>query len=381
MKKHIKTTVIIAMLFGFVLSISACGNAGESTEIANTTVSEVEQSEEIETKTDTPKKQNNSAKEANGTVLLAGNYIIGEDLLEGKYSFHVTSGYGKFMLFDSYEDYKTDDYDYFLRFDVAAEDVDFMDYATNYIANLRLQNGECLVISDSAVVECSGTIEDFGIEGMLVPGCYIIGEDFLYEKASFAVEDGYGKFMIFTSYDDFVEDDYSYIERYDVAASNVDFMDYATSIINNVRFENGECIIISDSAKLSYGEEAYISSIDSENTSQSNKEKQFSESTEEESIKKEETGAVPESDGIRPEIKEVIDSYEGIVDEYVAFMEKYSSTDDVLSLMDDYTEYVSKLADFTEQFESLEDEDLNDAEMKYYAEVALRVEKKLIDVL
>lgn len=56
-----------------------------------------------------------------------------------------------------------------------------------------------------------------------------------------------------------------------------------------------------------------------------------------------------------------MDSYEAFIDEYVAFMKKYSDNPSDVSLLADYTKYMSKYADMVEKFDKWESEDLNDA--------------------
>lgn len=97
----------------------------------------------------------------------------------------------------------------------------------------------------------------------------------------------------------------------------------------------------------------------------------------EEEIKEEDSEAVS-SDLIRPEMKEAIDAYEDFVDEYIAFMEKYGDSDgNDLSLLLDYTNFMSKLTDYTDKMEKMED-DMTDAEMVYYLEVMNHCNEKII---
>ncbi|MBR3001844.1 MAG: hypothetical protein IKF39_12670 [Oscillospiraceae bacterium] len=82
--------------------------------------------------------------------------------------------------------------------------------------------------------------------------------------------------------------------------------------------------------------------------------------------------------GIRPEIKEAIDSYETFINSYCEFMESYDSTN--LTMLAKYTELMTTYVDVTEKFEAMEDQDLNDEELKYYTEVSLRCSSKLLEV-
>ena len=84
--------------------------------------------------------------------------------------------------------------------------------------------------------------------------------------------------------------------------------------------------------------------------------------------------------GMRPEFKEAMDSYEAFFDEYCDFMEKYSKNPNDLGLLSDYADFMSKYFDYMEKLENWEDEDLNDAELRYYTEVTLRIEKRLLSV-
>ncbi len=80
------------------------------------------------------------------------------------------------------------------------------------------------------------------------------------------------------------------------------------------------------------------------------------------------------------DFKEAMDSYENFINEYVDFMKKYSANPTDLSLLTDYSSYMSKYADFVASFEKWESEDLNTAELAYYVDVQARVSKKLLDV-
>ena len=86
-----------------------------------------------------------------------------------------------------------------------------------------------------------------------------------------------------------------------------------------------------------------------------------------------------DNNAIDPEFKAAMDSYEEFMDEYVAFMKKYKANPSDLSLLTDYANYMSKYADFVEDFEKWEDEEMNAAETAYYIDVQARVSKKLLE--
>ena len=83
---------------------------------------------------------------------------------------------------------------------------------------------------------------------------------------------------------------------------------------------------------------------------------------------------------IRPEYKEAIDSYEAFFDEYIDFMTVYSESENPLSLLSEYLEYMTKLSDCMEKFDALEDDAANTAETAYYLEAQLRITQKLLSV-
>lgn len=85
-------------------------------------------------------------------------------------------------------------------------------------------------------------------------------------------------------------------------------------------------------------------------------------------------------DMIRPEFKEFMDSYEAFYDEYIAFMKEYENADsnDALIMMGDYMNYLTKYSEFMEKLDSIDENELTDAEALYYAEVTLRVSQKML---
>ena len=91
-------------------------------------------------------------------------------------------------------------------------------------------------------------------------------------------------------------------------------------------------------------------------------------------------------DEIRPEFKKMMDQYEEFFDEYIAFMENYTNESNdnpmaVLGMLQDYLDWLEKYNEVIEEFESVGDSDMTTAEARYYAEVSLRIEKKLLAVL
>lgn len=85
-------------------------------------------------------------------------------------------------------------------------------------------------------------------------------------------------------------------------------------------------------------------------------------------------------DGMRPEFKAAMDSYETFMTDYVDFMKKFEENPSDLSILADYADYMKKYADFVEDFEAWDEEEMNNAEMAYYIDVQARVSKKLIEI-
>lgn len=85
-------------------------------------------------------------------------------------------------------------------------------------------------------------------------------------------------------------------------------------------------------------------------------------------------------DGMRPEFKAAMDSYEDFFDEYCEFMKKFKANPSDFELLNAYADFMDEYADYMEKLDEWEGEDMNEAELKYYTEVTLRIEKKLLEV-
>ena len=83
---------------------------------------------------------------------------------------------------------------------------------------------------------------------------------------------------------------------------------------------------------------------------------------------------------MRPEFKEAMDAYEAFYDEYCEFMEEYKKNPSDMTLLPKYTEMLEKVAEMNEAFEAWDEDELSDAELKYYLEVTNRVMEKMADI-
>lgn len=151
-------------------------------------------------------------------------------------------------------------------------------------------------------------------------------------------------------------------------------------------FYDGELVSDDESVIIYYAKDDYIlNKNESVNQETIENETKNNETIKNESddIKKQVT-EVKNSDtannyGLGSDFKAAMDSYEKFIDEYVEFMKKYNANPNDLCLLTEYTDYLSKYAEYVENFEKWEDEDLNAVEIAYYAEVQARVSKKMIE--
>ena len=83
--------------------------------------------------------------------------------------------------------------------------------------------------------------------------------------------------------------------------------------------------------------------------------------------------------GLSPEFKEMMDSYEAFFDEYCEFIKKFNSSTDQMSLFADYSDFMMKYTEYMTKLDDVGKSEMSDAEMMYYTEVNLRIQKKLLE--
>ena len=177
--------------------------------------------------------------------------------------------------------------------------------------------------------------------------------------------------------------------------SKADYADYVNACSEkgfNVDFDKGEDYYYADNSEGWHISVRYegnnIMSIDidapseeNDNTSTTTPSTDSStETSEPDTTQKEPEKDTSNNGGLDPDFKAAMDSYEKFMDEYVTFMKKYKDNPSDLGLLADNTNYMSKYADFVEDFEKWEDEEMNAAETAYYIDVQARVSKKLLEV-
>lgn len=93
----------------------------------------------------------------------------------------------------------------------------------------------------------------------------------------------------------------------------------------------------------------------------------------------EENGANELVDGMRPEFKEAMDSYEDFFNEYAEFMEKFAGSENTASMLVDYAKFMAQYAETMEAMDALGEQEMNDAELSYYAVVSARITQRLLE--
>lgn len=106
-----------------------------------------------------------------------------------------------------------------------------------------------------------------------------------------------------------------------------------------------------------------------EQASEINEEKPVDSSTSEELV-----------NGMRPSFKDAMDEYEEFYVSYCDLLKKYGEDATDLTILTKYTDMMTKAIEVDKKFEAWDEDDLNDAELKYYTEVNYRVIKMMSEV-
>ena len=125
--------------------------------------------------------------------------------------------------------------------------------------------------------------------------------------------------------------------------------------------------------------EATTTTTEATTTTTAEPEEDTSEETDEET----EDVVEDDADGVDPELKKFLESYEAYIDEYIDFMLKMNENPDDIMLIAEYGDMLVKYAEFAEAVEEYDakydNDEMSDADMKYYIEVMTRIDQKLID--
>ena len=86
-------------------------------------------------------------------------------------------------------------------------------------------------------------------------------------------------------------------------------------------------------------------------------------------------------DGVlSPEFKQTMDDYEAWFDHYCEVMKKYSENPSDVELLTEMTDLLAEESTMLEEMETMDQSEMNAAELAYYLEVTARIEKKLLEV-
>ena len=83
---------------------------------------------------------------------------------------------------------------------------------------------------------------------------------------------------------------------------------------------------------------------------------------------------------ISPEFKKTMDDYEAWFDHYCDVMQRYEEDSSNLELLSEMTDLLTEETKMREEMESMDQSEMNDAELAYYIEATARIEKKLLKV-
>ena len=102
--------------------------------------------------------------------------------------------------------------------------------------------------------------------------------------------------------------------------------------------------------------------------------------TEQKETAKKESSDSKSVNAVTPKFKKAMDKYEEFFNEYVEFMKKFSKSTDTVSMLKEYNEYIKKYTETMQAMSKIDSKSLNNADAKYYTEVQLRINKKLMEV-
>lgn len=83
---------------------------------------------------------------------------------------------------------------------------------------------------------------------------------------------------------------------------------------------------------------------------------------------------------VSKDFKKTMDGYEKFFNKYVKFMKKYQESGDALGMLSDYTDYMNEYQKVMNDLESIDQDELSEADLAYYIEVNARIQKKLLEV-
>ena len=255
-------SLIISTIWLAIVLVSMGSNKDNSKELAKEEIQEVEteevQEDSIAQEDSIVQQEDNNHIEEQ--IMKTGTYVVGDDIDSGKYNFIAKKGTGTLYIYNSYEDYKSDEYgnDAFKDFNMMAEGASVgllnEDVYTDKVSNIRLNDGQCIVV-DKGLELYYGISENVS-SNEINAGTYIVGEDITAGKYNFEAIKGSGSLSIYNTYDEYLDDEYGNdaFQSYDMKEENASVgllnEDVYTDFVSNVKLEDGQCIYIEDGLKI-----------------------------------------------------------------------------------------------------------------------------------
>ena len=87
-----------------------------------------------------------------------------------------------------------------------------------------------------------------------------------------------------------------------------------------------------------------------------------------------------ETSGIRPEFQQAMDDYMAFFEEYCDFMIAMSNSENDLSLLGQYADFMARYTETMNSFEAIDENELSDEELALYIDTTAQIQKMLLEV-
>ena len=151
--------------------------------------------------------------------------------------------------------------------------------------------------------------------------------------------------------------------------------------INYEKISNAEVTDATITSEQSTKNDGTVSEQFDQIAEQENTEAENPSETIEEGENGDSTESSAQTSGVDPDLKTFLDSYEEFIDEYVVFMKKYMADPlNAVSMLSEYSEIMSKYADFAEKVDQYDSKGMSTEDAKYYLEVTARCSQKMLEI-
>ncbi len=100
-----------------------------------------------------------------------------------------------------------------------------------------------------------------------------------------------------------------------------------------------------------------------------------------EEVSEESTQSDTDTGVLSPEFKKTMDDYEAWFDHYCEVMKKYQENPSDMELLSEMGTLIAEEEKMLKQMESMDESEMNSAELAYYIDVTARIQKKLLEVV